>query len=117
MTIDGTNISAYGLQLFVLKDYYNLPARKKILGVPAYEVKDIVMEDKQATVTLFGMFTSLANLRTNVEAFLTEIKSDLKHNYILTGHGESFTGVVAKGIKTEINGTSITLQFTITITE
>lgn len=117
MTIDGTNISAYGLQLFALKDYYNLPARKKVLAVQEYEANDIVLEDKQATITLFGSFADLPTLRTNVEAFLAKIKSAVKHDYILIGHNESFTGVVAKGIKTEINGNSIILQFTITITE
>lgn len=116
MTIDGTNISEYGLSLFSLADYYNLPARKKILTPQAYEENDIVFEPRQATVTLFGSFPDLSTLYENILAFMTKIKSDLKHDYILIGHDENFTGVVAKGIKVQIDGYSATLKFTITIT-
>lgn len=117
MTIDGTNISAYGLQIIALPDYYSLPARKKVLTEPGFEAKDIVFEGREAVITLFGEYASLALMRSNIEALKTKIKSSLKHDYILVGHDESFSGVVTKGFKTEVLRNTVQIKLTISIVE
>ena len=48
MTIDGTNILVFGLKVINLDDYFNLPARKKILNKQGTEAKDIVLAEKIA---------------------------------------------------------------------
>ena len=116
MTIDGTNISTYGLEVIGLPEYYSLPARKSVLTVPGFEAKDLVYEGKEATVTLFGEYASLSAMNTAIEAFYTKIRSALKHDYILIGHGLTFSGVIVGGIKPEIIGKTVQMKITIKIT-
>jgi len=52
MIIDGINVSTFGLKVISLEDYFNLPARKKILSVPGTEAKDIVFQSKTADIPM-----------------------------------------------------------------
>lgn len=120
MTIDGINISTYGLRLLSMQDYYTLPAQKKILertksGYPqsGYTFK---YESKQCTITLYGEYTTLAIMLININLFKTKIKTVLEHTFNLIGHNLTFTGVVAQGIKSEVIQKTVQLKFTITIT-
>lgn len=115
MTIDGTNISTYGLRLIAMQDYYNIPARKRVLARPqsAYQFK---YESKKCTVTLYGEYATLAVMLTNINLFKTKVKTVLEHTFVLVGHNLTFTGVVADGFTTEVIQKTIQLKLTITIT-
>jgi len=120
MTIDGTNISEFGMKVTDMADYYNLPARKKILTIPGTEEKDIVFQPQTATIKLLGRVADTTDLLAKLEAFETLLKSSLKHDIVLLGHNESFIGVFASGYELQmpfINGTIITINLPITIVE
>ena len=119
MTIDTINISTYGLKLLTLEGYYNLSARKKILTEPGTEAKDIVFSGKETTVTLLGKYADVAGLLSNINAFETLLKSQLKHEIVLIGHGLNFTGVFDKGyeVVSYNGGRIIKVIIPITITE
>lgn len=119
MTIDGTNISTYGLELIKLDNYYTKPARKEILADPKFDENDIKFKEREPVITLFGTYASNAILKTNIDNFYTKIKSSISHNYILLGHELSFSGVIKEGIKVEQIGSeaSVKLTFKITINE
>jgi hypothetical protein len=116
MTIDGTNISTYGLRVLSMKDYYSQPARKRILAEPGYLAKDIKHESGICNIVLYGEYTDLPAMYTGIENFKTKVKTVLEHTFILVGHGLTFTGVVAGGIKTEVIQKTVQLKFTITKT-
>lgn len=116
MTIDGTNISTYGLRLIAMEDYYSQPARKKILEQPGYLSNEIKFETQICTVTLYGEFASLATMLSNIESLKTKIKTALEHTFVLVGHNLTFTGVVANGFKTEVINQIVKIKMTITIT-
>ena len=116
MTIDGTNISTYGLRIISMEDYYSQPARKNILTQPGYMEPVIRFESRQCTVVLYGEYSTLAAMLTGVENFKTKVKTVLKHAFVLIGHNEYFTGVIANGISSEVIQNTVQLTFTITIT-
>ena len=115
MTIDGTNISTYGLRLLRLEDYYNLPARKKILPVPEFTENDIKYTPKRPTVRLFGKYSSQSAMTTAMNDFITLLKSSQTHAINLVGHGITFTGVFRDGIKTTVRKNTIELRIRITV--
>jgi hypothetical protein len=118
MTIDGVNISAFGMKVLNLDDYYSLPARKKILAEPGTEAKDIVFQPQTATIKLLGRVADTTDLLTKLEAFETLIKSSLKHDVVLMARGESFVGVFDRGYELQmpfINGKIITVNLPVTI--
>jgi hypothetical protein len=119
MTIDGTNISAFGLKVLNLDDYFNLPARKKILTIPGTDAKDIVFQPKTATIQLLGRFTNAADLLNKLNAFETLLKTKLNHAIELVGHNETFNGVFDKGFEViSYNGGKIAkVMLSVTITE
>jgi len=101
-----------------LDDYFNLPARKKILAQPGNEAKDIVFQPRTATIKLLGMVADTTDLLAKLEAFETLLKLSLKHDIVLLGHNESFTGVFAQGYELQmpfINGKIITINLPVTI--
>lgn len=116
MTIDGINISTFGFMRSYVDGHLNLPARKNVLSLPGSQAKDIVFESKEPVITLIGKFDTKADLLAAIEDFYALIKSSVKHDYILTGHNVSFTGVVADGIKPEVYKTMLKLTFKVTIT-
>jgi hypothetical protein len=119
MTIDGTNISTFGLKLLNAEGLYDLPARKKILSEPGNESKDIVFLSKEAIVTLLGRYSSVGSLVSNINAFETLLKTILKHDITLIGHNLTFTGIFDKGFEVvSFNGGKIAKVIaSITITE
>jgi hypothetical protein len=119
MTIDGTNISAFGLKVLNLDDFFNLPARKKILTVPGTEAKDIVFQPKTASIPLLGRYTNAGDLLAKLNAFETLLKAQLNHTIELVGHNETFNGVFDKGFEViSYNGGKIAkVMISVTITE
>lgn len=116
MTIDGTNISTYGLRVLSMEDYYSQPARKKTLTRPGYLTNEIKHESGSCTVTLYGEYADLPTMKTGIENFKTKVKTVLEHTFVLIGHGLTFTGVIANGVKSEIIQNTVQLKLTITIT-
>lgn len=119
MTIDTINISAFNLKVFKLDDYFNLPARKKILAEPTNTAADIVFQSDSATVVLMGKYADVADLLANLNAFETLLKTSLKHDVVLIGHGLSFTGVFDKGfaVVPYLGGKVVKLIVPVTIVE
>jgi hypothetical protein len=118
MTIDGTNITtAYGLVLSSpAAGLFSQPARKKILSEPAFTAGAIRFESKEVKVELVGVYETEAALVTNIELFKTKIRSLLVHTWLLVIDNETFTGVVASGVKVEITKAIAQVSFTIEIT-
>jgi hypothetical protein len=117
MIIDGTNISTYGLRLLWLDDYYDLPARKKILPVPEFTENDIKYTSRNPAIKLFGKYESKTAMNTAINNFITLLKGSLVHTIELTNHGLSFSGVFKDGMKTTIRKNTVEIRFKITIVE
>jgi hypothetical protein len=115
MTIGGTDISTYGLRLLNVFNYYDLPARKKILAIPEFGTNDIKYESKKITIILFGKYADQATMATSINNFKTLLKGEVKHTIVITEHGLNFTGVFVKGISTMVRKNTIELQITIII--
>lgn len=117
MTIDTVDISTYGFRLMKTLDLLSLPARKKILQKAGVDAKDLIYNEKEIGLNLFTKFQDKDVLKTTIESFTTEMKSKLKHDYVLSSHGISFTGVLAKGLSVEITGNIVVVSMLITIVE
>ena len=120
MTIDGVNIlQEYGLKLIKLEDYYDLPARKKVLTEPGVAAQDIVFEARRATVTLKAVFATTELFIQQLKAFETVIKWPLKHAVTIPEHGLAFTATAADGfeVKTWLKFNAAVVKLTLTIIE
>ena len=117
MIIDGTNIDTFGLRLLKPDDYYDLPARKKILPVPEFTENDIKYQSREIRVRLFGKYEFIADMNTAVTNFVTLLQGLLIHTIELTNHGLSFSGVFKDGMKTTIRKNTVEIDLKITIVE
>lgn len=117
MTIDGINISTFGLALSYLGDHLNQPARKIILQEPEFETKDIVFDSKEPVITLVGIFPTKEDLLTGIEGLKNLIKSELIHAFNISEHGLNFNGVVADGMIMTVVQTMAKVYFKVTIVE
>lgn len=117
MTLSGTDISTLGLKLLKLTDYYNLPARKRILSEPAFGPNDIKYEPRRAVVKLFGKYDTQEDLATAVAGFETLIKSETQHAVSIDGHNLSFMGAFANGFRAEIKRNAVIIEATINLIE
>jgi hypothetical protein len=115
MTIDGTDIITYGLRLLKVGDYYDLPGRKRILPIPGFGENDIKYEPQKISLKLLGKYTDQSTMATNIEGFKTLIKSTVKHEIVIPGHGLNFTGVFADRINTVVHKNIAEINITITI--
>lgn len=117
MTIDGTNITTYGLLLNTIKNHLNKPARKKTLDEPGFDAKDIVFKSQYLNVELVGVFETPAALLAGVEALKTKIKLKIEHDFTIARHGLTFKGVVADGMKVDTTKNILAkIYFKVTIT-
>lgn len=83
MTIDGTNISTFGLTLLEVKDFLNLPKRKEITDIPFFTANDITFKPVTPTVILYGRWATVAAMETALNSFQTLIKSLVKHTIVI----------------------------------
>lgn len=117
MTIDGINISSFGLRVEDMTGEVSLPARKRVLAEPGTMAKDIVFQENEIKITMFGRYASLIALRTGVEGLKDLIKLNLVHTFIRASHGLNLSGVIKNGVKVEVLNKVATVTFTITVTE
>jgi len=117
MTIDGINISTFGLMLSYISGHLDQPARKKTLDTPGFQQKDIVFDSRETLITLIGFYPSKADLGTKIAAFLTLIKSDTIHEFIHSGHNLTISGSVMDGIRIEPLRNTVKITFKLTIIE
>lgn len=83
MTIDGTNISSFGLTLLEVKDFLNLPKRKEITEVPFFTANDIKFKSATPTVVLYGRWATIAAMETALNSFKSHIKNSIKHTIVI----------------------------------
>lgn len=118
MTISGTDIKTeFGLRLIRLTDYYNMPARKRILSVPAFNENDIKYEPRKAVMKLFGKYEDQAEMVTNIEGFKTLIKSATDHTIVIGARNITIEGVFAEGIKVDVRKSAVIIDLVVTIIE
>ncbi len=117
MTISGIDIDIFGLKLIKLQSWYDLPARKKILSIPAFGENDVKHEPRRALVRLFGKYDDLDELAAGVNAFRDLLESDTQHDCVIGGRNISFPGVVAGGFSTTIKKNTVQIELILTILE
>ncbi|HPH47277.1 MAG: hypothetical protein BWX87_00646 [Bacteroidetes bacterium ADurb.Bin123] len=117
MKISGTDISEYGLRLLKLTDYYNLPARKQILGIPAFGDNDIKYEPRRAVVTLFGKYKDQDDLATAVNGFRRLMQSNTQHDIVIGGRNVSVVGVPIEGFRTTVKRNTVIIDMVMVIWE
>lgn len=100
MTIDGTNISTFGLQLANFNDYWNQPARK--------EKKSAFFESKKAKINLVGQYD-----KTKIESFTTLMKTSVNHVFVISEFGYTITGAIPESIKINPDGGFVQIEFEI----
>lgn len=112
MTIDGTDISTFGMIVQYLDNYFDNPKRKAILQEQDFDANDIVLEEKKVSVRIFGQYANQSTLATNVNALKTLIETDLEHDFVFANRSVSFTGVVRNGFPAVVkrNDVSIVLE-------
>lgn len=120
MIIDTINIlTTYSLKQSWIDGILDLPPLKKTLEERGTAAKDIVFEEYDITVTLFGVFTTKANIASMVSGLETIIKAKQVHDISFPAHGFTCKGVFKNGIQTEVYMASnfIELKIKITVTE
>jgi ribulose 1,5-bisphosphate synthetase/thiazole synthase len=118
MTVDGTNISTYGMVILSMDGYFTQPARKKLLTEQLFEENDIKFDPQEIKVSLFGDYSAApSTLIANFEAFKTKITSALKHTFVFIGRSVTVTGVVINGVQVETFKNCVKVNFTITTYE
>ena len=114
MTIDGINISTFGLIVTKFTGNFDLPKRKEVLKEP--EFADQTLEEKIYTVEMFGQYATQTVMATGVKGLSTLLKTSLQHDFILSNRGSTFTGVVHDGFKTKVlkNNVFVTMEIGLT---
>lgn len=115
MTIDGVNISTFGMFVVLPSALYDQPARKKVLTEQGVEAKDIQYSEKVITVELAANYPDYSSLRTGVEAFKTAVETG-ENTFVFTNYGISVTGHVKNGVKMINNGLLVKVKFKIAVT-
>ncbi len=115
MTIDGTDISTFGLIVQKVSGYTNLQALKKILDEREFLANDIKGEEREVVVKLFGQYASSAALETGINGLKSLLESDVEHDYIFPNRSIAFVGVAKRGFKTSIFRLDASLLLTIGI--
>lgn len=120
MIVDTVNIlTTYGLKQSWIDGILDLPPLKKTLEERGTTPKDIVFEEHDITVTLFGVFTTKANIASMVSGLETLIKAKQVHDISFPAHVYTCKGVFNNGIQTEVYMAAnlIELKIKITVTE
>lgn len=120
MIIDTVNIlTTYGLKQSWIDGILDLPPLKKTLEERGTAAKDIVFEEHEISVTLFGVFTTKANIASMVSGIETLIKAKQVHDISFPAHGYTCKGVFNNGVQTDVHMASnlIELKIKITVTE
>lgn len=117
MTIDGTDISTFGLIVQKVSGYNNLPALKKILPEREFDSGDIKLTEKNVIITMFGQYSSNAALETGINGLRSLLESDVEHDIVLSSRGITFTGVAKRGFKTRLFrlDASLVLEFGVVV--
>lgn len=102
MTIDGTNISTFGLIVQKVSGYNNLPSRKRILTEQAFLANDITHNENTVTVKLFGQYASNVALETGVNGLKALLESDVEHDFVFATRGLTFTAVAKSGMPVKL---------------
>jgi len=118
MIIDTVNIlTTYDLKQSSLEGILDLPARKKILSDQLNTAKDIVFEENEITVKLFGTYSSKADIALMIEGLNSLVRTKQVHDLSFPTHGYTCKGVFNNGIQTQIYSLTIELTMKITVTE
>jgi len=117
MIIDTVNIlTTYGLYQSWVDDILSLPPRKKILTDQGTAAKDIVFEENEITVFLFGQYETDADIAEMMEGLKTIFTAKQVHDISFQGHGFTCKGVFNNGIQTQIYRHDKLIELTIKIT-
>jgi hypothetical protein len=117
-TVNGIELSTYGLRLARLDGHLDYPKYKQILDEHDHSAQMKVAEDKKVRVKLIGTYATLAAMGTAMSTFHTAVKGAARLQWIFTGHDFDEYCVVADGISASVHGQrGIELNFTLTISE
>lgn len=119
MIIDTINIlEDYELKQSKLEGFLDLPARKRILADQLNTAKDIVFEEYDITVTMFGQYGYKADLATIMSWIKSLVIAKQVHDISFPSHGYSCKGVFNNGIQTNVYPNNIIeIIMKITVTE
>lgn len=117
MTIDGTNISTFGLTLLEVKEFLFLPKRKEITQVPFHTANDIKFKSATPTVVIYGRWATATAMETALNNFQTLIKSVVKHTIVIDEYSiPAMTECVFKdGYEVEFMGSVARITAKITV--
>lgn len=116
MTIDGTNISTFGLKLLKVSDQLGLARRKQILNEQQFNAGDIRYSEFDVLFELKGKYASLSELGTSVNNFMDHLKLNTVHQFVEPARGLNFQGVVKNGFSCEIYKKVVIIKLNVTIT-
>lgn len=117
MTIDGANITTYGLTLLSATNYLNRPARKKILKEPEFLAADIKLEPKYINVVLYGHYADEAAMESNLSNFKDFLGTEVIHSIAIPEYNISEFGVFADGANVINIRENARVELKITVTD
>jgi hypothetical protein len=101
-TIDGTQLSTYGLRLSHISGHLDLPPYKKILEEHDFEAEMCITQEKRVTVRFIGKYLSKNLMAIQLSAFKTKIASGVKLNWKFDNHYFDENCVVKDGFQVNI---------------
>ena len=117
MIIDTINIlSTYGLNQSSLEGILDLPGRKKLLTDQGTAAKDIVFEEYDIEVKLFGQFTTKEDIASMISGLNSLVRTKQVHDISFPNHGFTCKGVFNNGIQTQAYPMHNIIELTIKIT-
>lgn len=119
MIIDNVNIlTTLGLEQSWVEGILNLPARKETISLRTNEAKDIVFQEYDVTVYLFGFFASDEEIGTMISDLKDIIQAKQVHDISFPNHGFTCKGVFNDGINVQAyhiaKAVEITMKITVT---
>jgi hypothetical protein len=120
LTIDGTNISTYGLQVSSVTGLHDLPKQKDILSHWNSSTDLIKLEEYQITIRLIGKYDTTGLMITAIENLRVKLASAVIHTYVSNTLNFTIAAVAKDGFTTRIYGpkyTMLELTLKITITQ
>ena len=116
-TVDGIDITTYGLRLARIEGHLDLPRYKNLIPINDLTAIMRITDERRIKVKLIGEFASTAAMVTAIENFKTKIAGAVKYTWAFSGHGFSETCFIKDPARIQVyRRPAVEIEFTLNVT-
>lgn len=116
-TVDGVDITTYGLRLARIEGHLDLPRYKSILTINDLDSVLRITDERRIRVKLIGEYASTAAMVTAIENFKTKIAGAVKYTWAFSAHGFSQTCFIKDAVRvTTYRRPAVEIEFILNVT-